>query len=330
MTERVLDRLLVTLDVAVEAFAIIEVRRGLKLVSAPVDAIEVHHVLQGTMHLMVPGAPVLVCGPGSVVIVPPGLSWSMGAEDGSGIEVPADTHVSMVRDGLLLYDAARGQAGDLRICCGSIMASISGSFGLLDSIKSPIAEDVSDLDIVRRAFAIMLNEIAAPGLATRALAGALMKVCLLMVLRRHFARPEHGVALLGALQNPRLGRAVTAVIDMPAGSHTVATLAATAGMSRSTFARDFRALFDMSPMEFVAKTRLHHAAELLRSTNVPIKVIAGSIGFASRSHFSRAFRDGYGKDPSAFRRAATKPELDAPRPLHGSRDRFSLPDEPRE
>lgn len=86
----------------------------------------------------------------------------------------------------------------------------------------------------------------------------------------------------------------------------------------------------MSPMEFVDKTRLHHAAELLRSTNVPIKVIAGSIGFASRSHFSRAFRDAYSTDPSTFRRALTRPELDAPRPLRGSRDRFSLADELKE
>jgi transcriptional regulator GlxA family with amidase domain len=58
----------------------------------------------------------------------------------------------------------------------------------------------------------------------------------------------------------------------------------------------------MSPMEFVAKTRLHHAAEMLRSTNMPVKVIAASIGFSSRSHFSRAFRDGYGADPSSYRR----------------------------
>ena len=45
MSDQVLDRLLVTLDVAVEAFAICEVRRGLKLVGSGIDAIEVHYVL---------------------------------------------------------------------------------------------------------------------------------------------------------------------------------------------------------------------------------------------------------------------------------------------
>ena len=330
MSERVLDRLLVTLDVAVEAFAILEVRRGLKLVSAGVDAIEVHYVLQGTMHIEIPGEPLMIAGPGSVIIVPPGLPWKIAADDGPSTEMPAEDHVGMLCDGLLLYDAALGETGDLRIICGSIVASISGSFGLLDGVAWLIAEDMSDIEIVRQAYAIILNEIAHPGLGMRALTGALMKACLVMVLRRHFTRSEPGARLFGALQNPRLGRAIAAVIGVPAGSHTVASLAATAGMSRSTFAREFRASFDMSPMEFVAKTRLHHAAELLRSTRVPIKVIAASIGFASRSHFSRAFRDGYGTDPSAFRTALTKPELDAPRPLTGSRARFSLLEEPDE
>ena len=328
MADRVLDRLLVTLDVAVEAFAICEVRRGLRLVGRGIDAIEIHYVLQGTMHLMVPGAETIVCGPGSVVIIPPRVAQSITCDGAATGEVIAAENCSMVRDGLLLFDAADGGAGDLRIVCGVIMASISGSFGLLDKVTDPIVENVSDIEIVRQAYAIMLDEISHPGLGTRALAGALMKTCLVMVLRRYFDRAEPGSTLLGALQDPRLGRAVSAVIDRPANAHTVASLASAAGMSRSTFAREFRSAFSMSPMEFVAKTRLHHAAEMLRSTNVAIKVIAGSIGFSSRSHFSRAFRDAYGTDPSNFRKTITKPELDAPRNLRGSRERFALSDEP--
>jgi transcriptional regulator GlxA family with amidase domain len=84
----------------------------------------------------------------------------------------------------------------------------------------------------------------------------------------------------------------------------------------------------MAPIEFVAKTRLHHAADLLRSTNLPIKVIAGSIGFLSRSHFSRAFREAYGSDPTAFRKEFNAAALDAPQALHGSRETYALAPEP--
>ncbi len=252
MSNRNLDRLLVTLDVAVSAFAICEVRRGYRLVSKPSNAIEVHYVLSGAMYLMVPDAPTIVSGPGSIVIVPPNTPQNITADDSC----------AMTRDGLLLLDAAQGGDGDLRVACGRIMASYSGSFGLLDEIKAPLAADVGDMEVVRHAFAIMLDEIGGPKLATRALTGALMKTWLVMVLRRHFHGQSPHSMFLADASDPRLGKAVMAVLDSPAAVHTVASLAAIAGMSRSVFARDFQGSFAMSPMEFVAKTRLHHAAEL--------------------------------------------------------------------
>ena len=327
MPHRNLDRLLVTLDVAVEAFAICEVRQGYRLIGKPANAIEVHYVLAGTMFLMTPDAPTVMCGPGSIVIVPPNTPQAIAAVEGPAIDVPAAENCKMTRDGLLLFDAADGAAGDLRVVCGLIMASFSGSFGLLDQIKTPLVADLNDMEIVRQAFAIMLEEINQPKLGTRALTGALMKTCLVMLLRRHFEADSPHLVFLADARDPRLGQAVAAVLDKPAATHTVASLAAKASMSRSMFARDFQESFKMSPMEFVAKTRLHHAAEMLRSTDVAIKVIAASIGFASRSHFSRAFRSAYGTDPSNFRKTVTTPGLDAPRALRGSRADFALSEE---
>lgn len=317
------------MDVAVQHFAICEIGCGRRLVGAPVDAIMIHYVLAGTMHMTIPGQEPIVCGPGGVALIPPGMEPSMTADGGPATEVIGVENASISRDGLLVMDAADGGTGDLRVAAGIIMASMSGSFGLLDKLKVPISEDMRDCEIVRHAYAMMLDEIAWPGLGTRALTAALMKTCLLMVLRRFFGRPGADQALIGALADPRLARAVAMVIDKPSAPHTVATLAERAGMSRSTFARQFTHAFQMSPMEFVAKTRLYHAAELLRSTKLPVKVVAASIGFSSRSHFSRAFRDAYGSDPTQFRKQEGAVALGAPRALRGSRARFALEPEPQ-
>ena len=303
MSEQILDRLLVTLDVAVEAFAICEIKRGLRLVARPKNAIEIHYVLAGMMHLMTPGADPIVCGPGSLVVIPPRMPQTIAADDMPAHNVLAVESCSIVQDGMLLFDAAQGGIGDLRVVCGAIAASVSGSYGLLDGVRAPIVEELGDQEIVRNAYATMLDELNRPGLGSRALTGALMKTCLMMMLRRHFAHAGQETRLLGALSDPRLGRAVAAVLDRPAQPHSVGALAAVAGMSRSAFAREFSRTFKLSPMEFVARTRLHHAAQMLRSTTVPIKVVAASAGFSSRSHFSRAFRDSYGADPSSFRKA---------------------------
>jgi len=313
-----------TLDVAVRNFAICEVRSGYRLVGTPVDAIMVHYVLAGTLHMAVPGHETVICGPGSVAMVPPRLQSSMTADAKPAEQIVGVEQATVSRGGLLVFDAAKGGPGELRMACGLIVASLSGSFGIFDKLEVPICEDLSDVEFVRHAYSVMLDEIAQPGLGTHALTGALMKTCLVMVIRRFLGRPGADEALIGALADPRLAAAVAAVLDKPAAPHTVARLAAIARMSRSTFARKFTEVFGIGPMEFVAKTRLYHAADLLRSTKLPIKVITASVGFASRSHFSRAFRDAYGSDPSNFRKAAAIAALDVPRPLPGLRRHLAL------
>ena len=54
-------------------------------------------------------------------------------------------------------------------------------------------------------------------------------------------------------------------------------------------------------MVSVKSVRLRHAAHLLRTTDVPVKAIAGAIGYRSRSQFSRAFRAHYDLDPTTSR-----------------------------
>jgi AraC-like DNA-binding protein len=324
-----LDRLLVTMDVAVQNFAVCEVAEGRRLVSSPVDAIMVHYVLAGTMHMAIPGFDPIICRPGCIALLPPGMEPSMTAGPGPAREVLATEHCSITRDGMMVFDAADGRPGELRYVAGIVLASFSGSFGLLDKLSSPISADLDDSEIVRHAYATMLEEIARPNLGTRALTSALMKTCLVMAIRRFVEQPGTQETLMGSLSDPRLSGAVMAVLNRPAAAHTVATLAGVAGMSRSTFARQFVDAFEMSPMEFVAKTRLYHAANMLRTSKLPIKVVAASIGFSSRSHFSRAFRDAYGKDPTAFRQDHSDgAALDAPAPLRGSRERFALSLEP--
>ena len=66
-------------------------------------------------------------------------------------------------------------------------------------------------------------------------------------------------------------------------------------------AEHFSLAFQQGPIDFVQKARLSIAARLLTTTDLPIKVIATSIGYVSRSYFSRAFRATYGADPSRFR-----------------------------
>ncbi len=107
--------------------------------------------------------------------------------------------------------------------------------------------------------------------------------------------------LLRALQEPKLARAVIAVLEHPGASYSVDSLASLAGMSRTSFAIRFADLFGQGPMDFVQKVRLRIAARLLTATDLPVKVVASSVGYASRTAFSRVFELTYGLPPSDFR-----------------------------
>lgn len=272
-----LDRLLVTMDVAVQTFAPCEVGRGCRFAGAPDNALTILYVMSGTLHLAMPEREPRICCPGSMILAPPGLAMELSPD---------------------------GEARDLKVAAGIVSARLSASFGLLDRAKAPIVEDMSRSEMVRSACRAMFEEaaLAEPGLGSRAMLSALMKSCILLVLRRFFRRPGINQKIVSALAEPRLAGAVAMILDEPGAPHNVASLASCAGLSRSTFTRHFTEALGSSPMEFVAKTRLHYAADMLRATKMPIKTIAANIGFGSRSHFSRAFREAHGLDPRSFRK----------------------------
>lgn len=301
-----LDALLEPLAVNVEAFAIVEISADAGIVLPAMQAIEVHHVLEGTLHLRIgDGGPVEV-GVGSMLIVPPLSVQHMAAtRTATPDRLSSDLYLP-IRNGMVLVDATNGLPPSVRVACGTVLPDRHGSYGLLDGLTRHVAEDVSDVPVVAAAFDAMLKEASDPGEGTMALTSALMKACLVVLLRRHLqASRDVGVppALLG---HTRLARAIAAVLERPADPHNVSSMASEAGMSRSAFARDFKLALNATPMEFVTRARLANARRLLLATGHSIATIASIVGFSGRSHFSRSFRALYGVDPSAFRRAAAR------------------------
>ena len=106
---------------------------------------------------------------------------------------------------------------------------------------------------------------------------------------------------LAALEDPQLASVIDAMLQQPEQPHTVESLATIAHMSRSSFARRFAECFDRPPMDYCRDVRLRRAAQLLNRDDLSVDEIATKVGFSSRSHFSRTFRDHFGASPLAFR-----------------------------
>lgn len=84
---------------------------------------------------------------------------------------------------------------------------------------------------------------------------------------------------------------------------TLADIARRAGMSERTLNRRFREQTGTTPLQWLLRERVHHAQELLETTDLSIEAISRHCGFgtaiAMRQHFTKRIR----VSPLAYRRA---------------------------
>jgi transcriptional regulator GlxA family with amidase domain len=108
-----------------------------------------------------------------------------------------------------------------------------------------------------------------------------------------------------------------AVLRVPTEVISLGRLAKRANVSPEHLCRLFQKEFGAGPLQYYRKMRLQRAAVLLERSNMSIKEIAYAAAFANPYHFSRAFRQTYGKSPRAFRAAGDAAES-GDRPISGA------------
>lgn len=85
------------------------------------------------------------------------------------------------------------------------------------------------------------------------------------------------------------------------GSH-LDDVALLVGLSASHFARKFQQTFGISLQRFVHRRRIRRSLVMLRDHALSIPAVAAELGYSTRSHFMRMFRDITGMTPARYRR----------------------------
>ena len=78
-------------------------------------------------------------------------------------------------------------------------------------------------------------------------------------------------------------------------------LAYLSGRSLSGFKREFQAIYNMPPAQWLLGKRLERAADMLKNTPMSVTDICFTLGFESPAHFSRAFKKQYGYSPAHYK-----------------------------
>ena len=300
MMDSTLDKLLSTVEVSPQPFSVCRIQSGWRMSFPVFSMITVHFVLRGHGQVRVGAAAPLAFAPSSVMIVPARQPHWIGDANSSAAVVAAGEKCDLIGDGLVEFTAGDGE-GDTLLLCAAVSAPHHAALGLFELPRGPVIEDDLINGIPTYIFDAMRQEIARAGLGTQAMCQALMKQALISLLRSRWSQADCDTLPAAAFRHPRLARAIVAVIDDPAANHSVSSLAELAGMSRASFSDHFTRAFAQGPIDFVQKTRLRAAARLLEVSDLPVKAIALSVGYAGSRPFSRAFEATYGALPTAYR-----------------------------
>lgn len=121
---------------------------------------------------------------------------------------------------------------------------------------------------------------------------------------RNYAEVRYPLSGPPRLTDDQLRAAIDYIHDHIRESLELGSISRAAGLSEFHFARLFKAATGNSPFQFVTRTRMERAKQLLRKTRLPIFEIAERLGYQKPSHFSARFRAVSGCGPDVYRKSA--------------------------
>jgi AraC-like DNA-binding protein len=125
-------------------------------------------------------------------------------------------------------------------------------------------------------------------------------------LRSHFANPEN-LEKAAAIKNQSDGiflQKINALIlsNLEQESFDTESLWRGMALSRTQLYRKIKVLTHKPPAQYIQFVRLQKAKEYLQNTELNVGEVVLKVGFASHSHFTRAFHDQFGFNPSFLKK----------------------------
>lgn len=197
---------------------------------------------------------------------------------------------------------------------GSEFAHIGGHV-LLDPVSGPLLLDVLPPWIHVRASSPqaaisgwLLDQLVAERAAgqpgSQLASAQLSQLLFIQILRAHLATSGPlDAGWLRALSDARIAPALRLMHGDPARSWHLEDLAQACAMSRTTFATCFKAVAGVAPLTYLTDWRMRLAERALADDLTPVSVVAQTLGYASESAFSHAFKRVTGRSPKACRTA---------------------------
>ncbi|GAB5467839.1 MAG: AraC family transcriptional regulator [Rhodospirillales bacterium] len=290
------------MEISADPFALCALQGRCTLGLGSQSSATLHYILAGRGELLCRGRPAIALERGTLALVPATLAHSLRSFGGPGLPMP---DCRPAESALALHLHRAGDSEDeqgLLAICSRMTIGLRGARGLVDLLHEPLVTRIEKADaVLHQPLERLLQELSSPSLGSRAMIRALLLQCVIHLLRGRLLAGDGALDWMQALSDERLWSALKVMLEAPGDPHSLDSLAAVAGMSRSTFAERFSAACGRGAMDLLRELRMQRAASLLLRSDLPVKRIAQMVGFQSRSAFSRMFTQTIGLPPQAFR-----------------------------
>ena len=218
------------------------------------------------------------------------------------VRSPGEPTVVLTTATLILFARPRGytlysdpQPGADLVCANIDFEGEAGNpllIGLPDRLIIPL----DDLRGLGTTLELMFEEAFTPDHGQRVAVDRLLDVLMVLLLRHcmHIRRIDRGV--LAGFAEPRLAKTLHLIHKKPERLWSLESLADVAGMSRASFARQFKTRVGVAPGDYLTTVRLALACKALRA-GTHVKRVASQVGYGSAATLSRAFKQRYGCTP---------------------------------
>lgn len=92
------------------------------------------------------------------------------------------------------------------------------------------------------------------------------------------------------------------IIDEPAKDYSLEYFSIKYGLTQAKLQDGFKFLYNRTVTEYIRHIRLESARDMLKNTDLNVSQIVYTIGFSSRSYFSKIFKEKYGITPNSFKK----------------------------
>jgi AraC-like DNA-binding protein len=263
----------------------------------------VHVVVQGRCEVSVNGGRPLTLGTGDLLLFPRGDPHVLSSSGGGA--GPAQSGVALATAAAPGDEVRGGGPGvETLILCGAFLVTRHDHPALngLPRVVHVAASSAGQRWLAPYV-AALTAEVQQGGPGSGVVTARLSDALVARALRFQMdvvAEP----GLLRGLTDPYVAAALAALHDDLARSWTVASLAATAGLSRAAFAARFRERVGTAPAGYLVGLRMARASLLLRDERATLAAVAAQVGYGSEAAFSAAFKRYTGRAPGAYRRCA--------------------------